>query len=86
MQYQPPRRDFPMGSVRLSPKRVLFGILLLLAIIFAVQNSQRVELSVFFWEFRLRLVWVLLIFGLIGAILGWMVPRLRAGRRRQGSA
>lgn len=82
IQQQPPRREFPGGGVRVSPKIVVFVVLLILAVIFAAQNSQRVDLTVFFWEFRLRLVWALLIFGLIGAVLGWMVPRLRAGRRR----
>lgn len=82
MQYQPPRREFPRGGVRMSPKLIIFVILLVLAVIFAAQNSQRVDLTLFFWDFRLRLVWALLIFGLIGAVLGWMVPRLRAGRRR----
>jgi uncharacterized integral membrane protein len=66
----------------MSPKLIIFVILLVLAVIFAAQNSQRVDLTLFFWDFRLRLVWALLIFGLIGAVLGWMVPRLRAGRRR----
>jgi uncharacterized integral membrane protein len=81
IQQQPPRREYPAG-IQLSPKRVIFIVLLILAVIFAAQNSQRVDLTVFFWEFRLRLVWALLIFGLVGAILGWMVPWLRAGRRR----
>jgi uncharacterized integral membrane protein len=80
IQQQPPRREYPTG-ISLSPKRVAFVILLILAVVFAAQNSQRVDLTVFFWEFRMRLVWALLIFGLIGAILGFMVPFLRRGRR-----
>jgi len=79
IQQQPPRREYPTG-VGISPKRLAFAILLILAVVFAAQNSQRVDLTLFFWEFRMRLVWALLIFGLIGAILGWMVPVLR--RRR----
>jgi uncharacterized integral membrane protein len=81
VQQQPARREYPSGGVRVSPKAVAFVLLLILAVIFAAQNSQRVDLTLFFWEFRMRLVWALLIFGLIGAILGWMVPFLRRGRR-----
>jgi uncharacterized integral membrane protein len=80
VQQQPPRREYPTG-IQLSPRRIAFVLLLILAIVFAAQNSQRVDLTVFFWDFRVRLVWALLIFGLIGAILGWMVPLLRRGRR-----
>lgn len=80
IQQQPPRREYPTG-IRISPKRLAFVVLLILAVVFAAQNSHRVDLTVFFWEFRMRLVWALLIFGLIGAILGWMVPKLRRSRR-----
>lgn len=80
VQQQPPRREYPTG-IQLPPRRIAFVLLLILAIVFAAQNSQRVDLTVFFWDFRMRLVWALLIFGLIGAILGWMVPLLRRGRR-----
>lgn len=79
-QPQPVRRERPSG-VQLSPKRIVFIILLIVAIVFAAQNSQRVDLTLLFWDFRMRLVWALLIFGVIGAILGWMVPLLRRGRR-----
>ncbi len=79
MQQQPPRREYPSG-IQLSPRRVAFVVILILAIVFAAQNAQRVDLTVFFWEFRIRLVWALLIFGLIGAVLGWMVPRVRRNR------
>jgi uncharacterized integral membrane protein len=81
IQQQPARREFPSG-MRVSPRAVIFLVLLVLAVIFAAQNSERVDLTLFFWEFRLRLVWALLIFGLVGAVLGWMVPRLRSGSRR----
>lgn len=80
IQQQPPRREYPSG-IHLSPKLVAFVILLILSIVFAAQNAQRVDLTVFSWEFRMRLVWALLIFGGIGAVLGWMVPRMRRGRQ-----
>lgn len=81
IQQQPPRREFPTGRVRLTPKLVIFIVLLLLAVIFAAQNSQRVDLTLLFWDFRLRLVWALVIFGLVGVALGWIMALLLATRR-----
>lgn len=70
-------------GIRLTPKLITFVVLLLLALIFASQNFEHVDVTVLFWEFHMRLVWALLAFALIGAILGWMVPRIRAGSRRR---
>lgn len=70
-------------QIRWTPKLVFSLVLLLLAVIFALQNFEHVDVQVFFWEVRMRLVWTFLIFALIGAFLGWMLPRLRHGLRRR---
>jgi uncharacterized integral membrane protein len=71
------------GGFRVTPKMLVFIVLLVLAIVFAVQNSDHVDVQVYFWDVRLRLVWALLIVGVIGAILGWILPRIRSGARRR---
>ncbi|HYH13439.1 MAG TPA: LapA family protein [Thermomicrobiales bacterium] len=83
MSHQAADRDGSARGIRLTPKLVAFVVLLVLALIFASQNFEHVDVTVFFWEFHMRLVWALLGFALIGAILGWMVPRIRAGSRRR---
>ena len=70
-------------GIHVTPKLIVFIVLLVLAVLFAAQNSERVDLTLFFWDFELRLVWALLAFALIGAILGWMVPKIRSGSRRR---
>ena len=69
-------------QIRWTPKLIIFVVLLVLALIFAVQNFQHVDVTIFFWEFRLRLVWALLAFTVIGMVLGWLVPRVRSVGRR----
>lgn len=69
--------------LRWTPRLITFIVLMALAVVFAVQNAEHVDITVLFRELRMRLVWALVAFGLIGAILGWMVPRLRAGSRRR---
>ena len=84
MSHQPKptaRRSRPI-QIRWTPKLILFVALLVLALVFALQNLGHVDVRLLFWEVRLRLVWALLTFTLVGAILGWLVPRLRSALRR----
>jgi uncharacterized integral membrane protein len=64
------------------PRLVAFIVLLILLLVFVAQNSERVDVSFFFWDFHMRLVWALLGAAVVGVLLGWMVPRLWPRRRR----
>lgn len=57
------------------------GIAVLLLAILVAQNSQKVEVNFFFAETRTPLVFALLIAGALGAIIGWLAPRLRRHER-----
>ena len=84
MSHQPQaaaRRSSPI-QIRWTPKLILFVVLLVLALIFFLQNLGHVDVRLLFWEVRMRLVWALLTFTLVGAILGWLAPKLRSGWRR----
>ena len=81
-QPQPRTRRSRSVQIRWTPKLILFVILLVLALIFFLQNLGHVDVRLLFWEVRMRLVWALLIFTLVGAILGWLAPKLRSGLRR----
>lgn len=56
-------------------------VLAVLLLIFALTNLQHVDVSLLFWEVRMRLVWALLLFGLIGVVIGLAAPRFRSPRR-----
>lgn len=59
---------------------VIITAAVLLAILIA-QNSQKVEVNFFFANTETPLVFALLIAGALGALIGWLAPRVRRGRR-----
>lgn len=65
-----------------TARLIVGGVALIVAVIFAVQNSERVETTFLFWEATTRL-WVVIVLSLaLGALLGQVVPAL-VRRRRQ---
>lgn len=81
-QPKPTARRSRSIQIRWTPRLILFVVLLVLALLFALQNLGHIDVRLLFWEVRLRLVWALLAFALVGAILGWLVPKLRSALRR----
>lgn len=67
-------------QVRWTPRLIIALVLLFLALVFALQNFDHVDVNILFWDFSMRLVWALMIFALIGAVLGWMLPKFRSRR------
>ncbi len=74
-----PRR--PAGF-RWTPRTIIMVALAVLLLIFALQNLQHVDVSLIFWEVRMRLLWALLLFALIGVVIGLAAPRFRSRPRR----
>lgn len=61
-----------------------FWILVVAAIvlaIFVIQNAQRVEVDFLFTTTDTPLIFALLIAGVLGAVIGWAIPRLRRHER-----
>jgi uncharacterized integral membrane protein len=59
------------------------GILVALAIIVALQNSQEVDFDVLFVNTEAPLIVILLIFLGIGAVIGYVGPLVRRHRREE---
>lgn len=57
--------------------------ILILFVLFIIQNSGRVPVDFVFFTRRIRLIWVFLACALIGSVVTWLVgrPRRRAMRR-----
>ncbi len=55
-----------------------------LALILIVQNSQSVQFRFFFAETNMPLVFGLLIAFALGALVGWLLPRVRGGGGHTG--
>lgn len=54
----------------------------LLLLIFVAQNSRDEEITFLFATVNTPLFFALLVAGLLGAVIGWSVPRLWRGARR----
>lgn len=63
-----------------TPRLIAWTVILFLLLLFALQNLDEVEVRVLLWVFDVQLVWALLIFALLGYILGWIRPRFRSRR------
>ena len=62
-------------------KRWAFGIAALALIVLIAQNSQKVEVNFFFASTETPLVFALLIVGALGALIGWLAPKVRSRDR-----
>lgn len=63
--------------------KVLGGVgVLVLALIFILQNTQDTEIKFLFWDFTVGLWFGLVIAMVLGMLIGWLLPKfLRRGRR-----
>jgi uncharacterized integral membrane protein len=59
------------------------GILVALAVIVALQNSQKVKVDILFLSTSAPLIVMLLVFLAIGALIGYAGPVVRRHRRKQ---
>lgn len=72
----------PLGGRRKdrSWRTYAAGVIAVLALILIFQNSQKVEFKFFFVEGETPLFFGLVIALLLGALVGWLLPRVRRGR------
>ena len=92
MAYEPESSDVPLGEssdgpdLRLITRMLVAAAVVVLAILFVAQNSDRVETSFVFFDVTTRL-WVGLLVALVlGALLGQAVEVLWARRKRRKAA
>ena len=73
----------PLPSLRSGTnwKHWAIGTIVLLLLIFVGQNAQKVEVHFFFATADMPLIFALLIAVVLGVLLGWLFPRLRASRK-----
>jgi uncharacterized integral membrane protein len=89
MAYQPGRSDVPLDDTgegldtRLVIRLVIGAVIVILTILFIVQNNEKVETSFVFFTVESRL-WVdLLVAVLLGAVLGQLAEAMWNRRRRR---
>jgi len=64
----------------------MIGILVALAVIVALQNSQDADLDILFISTTAPLIAILLVFLAIGAVIGYVAPLVRRHRRQEREA
>jgi lipopolysaccharide assembly protein A len=57
------------------------AVVALILAIFIVQNAQKVVIDFLFVETETPLIFGLLVAGLLGFLIGWLLPIVRRGRR-----
>jgi uncharacterized integral membrane protein len=80
---RPPERRLDRDQRGAALKVGIGLFILILFVLFIIQNSGRVPVDFVFFTRRIRLIWVFLACALIGALITWLVgrPRRRAMRR-----
>jgi uncharacterized integral membrane protein len=75
----PPVAAEPAG---IRPRHVLIGICAIALIVFAVANSERVNVNFLLFESEARTITVIAVAGVLGFVLGWLVGRPSREERR----
>jgi uncharacterized integral membrane protein len=58
-------------------------VVAVLVLIFAIQNRHKVSVEFLFLDIETRVIWVIILSAVAGAITGWLVQRARRRRRRE---
>ncbi|MFA9453005.1 MAG: LapA family protein [Candidatus Aminicenantaceae bacterium] len=59
----------------MKPKFIIILILVLLAVIFVIQNSAMVKIELFFWSISMNQIIMILGLLLVGFLIGFLVTR-----------
>ena len=72
------RREGRRKETSFSAKQMLSGAALLLLLLWFVLNTQEVEVNLIVTTVTMPLFIALIIAGLLGALVGWLLPRIRS--------
>lgn len=73
--------DQAKGGKERSWRFYAASALSVLALIFVIQNTEETNVTFLFAQTRLPLFFALIIAILLGALIGWLAPRVRGQRR-----
>jgi uncharacterized integral membrane protein len=81
MEAKRPQAPLSRQEHRTNWRMWTIAIVALLLLILIIQNSQKVELHFFFADTQMPLFFALLIAAVLGALVGWLLPRFRRSRK-----
>jgi uncharacterized integral membrane protein len=74
----------PEGKRRtVSTGWIVAGVVALLLLVFALQNSERVDVDFIVFDAQVRVVVLILVSALLGFAIGWLLARPSRAERRQ---
>jgi len=73
-------RSVPSGGI--APKWIAAGIGLVVLAVFALQNSERVDVDFLLFDSQVRVVVVILVAAVLGFVVGWFIGRPSRAERR----
>jgi uncharacterized integral membrane protein len=77
----PGEEDLPRSGIR--PRWIVAGVVAVLLLIFAFQNSERVDVDFLIFDRQVRVISVILISAALGFVVGWFLARPSRAARRQ---
>jgi len=61
----------------MKPKTVIILFLIVLAVVILIQNTQVVEVQIFFWKIAMSRIIMIIFLLIAGFVIGYFVPRLQ---------
>ena len=80
------RRWEGSGPGGLSWKAILLAALGVYALLLIIQNSRSVSVDFVFFSQQTRVIYLVLLCMALGALIAWLVPRMRQGRNAKRSS
>jgi uncharacterized integral membrane protein len=71
----------PQPSRQNQTRLIVALVVTVLLVIFAIQNRHKVSVEFLFLDIETRMIWVIILSAIAGAIAGWLVRRARRQRR-----
>ena len=60
----------------MKPKTIIILILIALAVVILIQNTQVVEVQIFFWKIAMSRIIMIAFFLIVGFVIGYFFPKL----------
>ena len=73
----------PPPSREQQTRLIMAGVLALLVLVFAIQNTTEVRVSFLFFHWDARVIYVIILSAGLGALAGWLFQRHRRRDRRE---
>jgi uncharacterized integral membrane protein len=61
----------------MKPKTIIILILIALSVVILIQNTQVVEVQIFFWKIAMSRIIMIAFLLIVGFVIGYFIPRVQ---------